>query len=380
MANNLGLYNPLFYANEALIQLDKAMGMAARVHRGYDAERRSFGKGEYINISRPGTFTAQDAPSTAQDVNPDTVQMQLAYWKEVKFKLTDKELAFTTEKIINDHIRPAAVALADDIDSKLCGLYKDVPWFVDVTGTAAPSDITATWKVQFDRKVPTYDVANMHYMTDSDMAMDLLNNSAFSQHQGAGPTGVETQRTGHLGRKFGYEFFTNQNVASHTMGTANTGTTALNGAIVLGASTLNLDAGTLTGTVVPGDTFVIAGNSQRYAVTNTVTASGNAMAGITFTPPAVQAYSDNAVITISLDNHSACLAFHRNAFALAMAPLSDLGGQLGAQIASVTDPITGLSLRSRMFYVGDTSTVYVALDVLYGIKTLDPNLACRGRN
>jgi len=80
-----------------------------------------------------------------------------------------------------------------------------------------------------------------------------------------------------------------------------------------------------------------------------------------------------------LDDHTANTAFHKNAFALAMAPLSELGGELGARIATITDPVSSLALRSRLYYVGDSSEVHVALDVLYGVKTLDPNLACRGR-
>ncbi|OPZ31640.1 MAG: P22 coat protein - gene protein 5 [Synergistetes bacterium ADurb.BinA166] len=72
-----------------------------------------------------------------------------------------------------------------------------------------------------------------------------------------------------------------------------------------------------------------------------------------------------------------CLAFHRHAFALAMAPLSDMGGRLGAQIATVADPVTNLSIRSRLWYEGDTSTVKVALDALWGVQVLNPNLAVR---
>ena len=377
MANTLGYYNPLFYAQEALIQLEKALGMAGRIHRGYDRERRAFRRGEYINISRPGTFTAQDAPSTAQDLTPDSVQMQLAYWREVKFKLTDKELAFTTEKMIEDHIRPAAVALADDIDTKLCALYSDIPWYYDVTATAAVSDITQAWKILFDNKVPTADAANMHWMLDSDMTADFMANSAFSQWQGAGETGVQTQRTGTLGRKFGFEFFTNQNVAAHTPGTYSSSPTATT-TIAKGATSATLAATTLTGTLKQGDTFVIAGNAQRYAVLALATASSNSIT-VTFTPPAVQAYS-SAAVTVSLDTHSATLAFHKNAFALAMAPLSEMGNELGAKIATIQDPITGLAIRSRLYYMPDSSYVAVALDILYGVKTLDPNLACRGRN
>ncbi|WP_041467284.1 P22 phage major capsid protein family protein [Chlorobium phaeobacteroides] len=83
MANNLNLYDPLFYAQEGLIQLQKALGMASRVHRGYDKEPQQ--KGSTIKISKPGTFTAQDAPSNDQDINAEGMEIKLDKWKEVKF-------------------------------------------------------------------------------------------------------------------------------------------------------------------------------------------------------------------------------------------------------------------------------------------------------
>ena len=134
-----------------------------------------------------------------------------------------------------------------------------------------------------------------------------------------------------------------------------------------------------TGTLVPGDTFVFADHSQRYAVTNTTTASGSAHTAVTFTPALVQDVADGVLITFSLNDHTANLMFHRNAFAIVIAPLPEIGSELGARIVTVTDPVTKMSLRSRIYYVGNSSEVHVSMDVLYGVKTLDPNLAVRGR-
>lgn len=382
MTNTLGVYNPIFYAQEALIQLEKSLGMAARVHKGYDEERRAFGKGETINIRRPSVFTAEDAPSTAQDLDTGTVALTLSYWKEVKFKLTDRELAFTGNRIIEDHIRPAAYALADHVDTTLCALYKDVPWYYDIAsapGSTVVADITGVRRVMFDNAVPLQDTGRLHYMVNGALEQGLLGLSAFTQHQGAGDLGVNSQMRGSLGMKYGFEMFANQNVATHTPGTADETTLAVVGETLAGATTIGLDAVALTGTVVPGDTFVIAGNTQRYAITNTVTAAANALVGVTFTPALVATAANNDVVTLSIDSHTANLAFHRNAFALAMAPLSEMGNELGAKIATVTDPVSGLSIRSRLYYVGNSSEVHVALDILYGVKTLDPNLACRAR-
>jgi hypothetical protein len=380
MANTLGYYDPLFYAQEALIHLEKALGMAARVHRGYDEERRSFNKGEYINIRKPSKFTVQNAPGTAEDLAVESVQLQLAHWREVKFALTDKELAFTTEKIIEDHIRPAAYALADDIDQKLVALYKDIPWYYDLAanGSTEVGDITGVRKVQFQNAVPLQDIGNVHYMVDGNLEKGLLDLAAFTQQQGAGDQGVQSQRRGSLGTKYGYEIFANQNVPLHQAGTFSCAAPKLKGAHSKGATSVTIDhSSSLTGTLLAGDSLVLAGNTQRYSVTADASASSNEIT-VSITPALIADYTDNATATVRADTHRANLAFHRNAFALAMAPLSEIGNELGARIASITDPITGLSLRSRLYYIGNSSVVHVALDALYGIKTLDPNLACRG--
>lgn len=372
MSNTLGVYDPTFYANEALIWLKNALGLAMRVHRGYDKEPQQ--KGSTIQIRRPGTFTAQDAPGSDMDVNSENVAITLNKWKEVKFKLTDKELSYTQQQIIDEHIGPAAYAIAAAIDEDLCALYKDVPWFSGTAGTtpSAVADITGARKVLSKNRVPMND---LHLMIDPDAEDKFLQLAAFSQHQGGGDAGVMTQMTGSLGTKFMFEVFMNQNVKTHTKGTASTGTLAVNGATTKGATTINLDAGTVTGTLVPGDTFVIAGNTQRYAVTNTVTASGNALTGVQFTPALVADAADDAVVTATLQNGVRNLAFHRHAFALAMAPLSELGNGRGAEIATVIDETTNLTLRSRIWYDGDNSCLKVGLDALYGVKCLNPNLA-----
>jgi hypothetical protein len=144
---------------------------------------------------------------------------------------------------------------------------------------------------------------------------------------------------------------------------------------------------TVVGSTAPlkkGDTFTIAGHTQHYVLTANSTASGGTMTAIVFEPGLEAATAGSEVVTFEVGTSPATkkqnLAFHRNAFALAMAPLSSMGNMLGAQIATVTDPNTGLSLRSRLFYDAEKSTVKVALDALWGVKTLNRNLALRARH
>lgn len=376
--NTLGIYNPRFYANEALIHLRKALGMAGRVYMGYDEDRRSFNKGENIDIRRPTTFTAENAPSSDQDLATETVTLTLNQWKEVKFSLTDKELTFTGERIINDHIAPAAYALANDIDEKLVALYTDIPWYVPTTASPAViKDMVAVRTMMFNNKVPM-DPSRLHLMLDGTLEGEYLAEAAFSQQQGAGDAGVTTQRTGHLGMKFGFEVFSNQNTPTHTTSTMDDVDQDVNGELAKGATSMDTTlAG--TGTIIPGDTFVFASHTQRYAVTNTTTAGANAHTGVTFTPQLTELVADAVLITFKKHGtYVNALGFHKNAFALVTAPLSNIGAEaFGAKIAIAVDPVTGLSVRSRLFYIPDSSKVKVALDILYGVKTLDPNLACR---
>lgn len=371
--NTLGNYNETFFAQEALIQLEKALGMAMRVHRGYDDESKR--RGDTINIRRPSTFTAQNAPSTAQNMNTESVGVVLDQWKEVKFALTDKELSLSADEIIQDHIQPAAYALADAVDQSLAALYTQIPWDVTMSATPALSDINALRRVMVDNSVPTND-GRLHVQVATATEEALLNAMSASGQQGN--TQDPALRNAAIGRLFGMEVFANQNAPTHTSGVSADAVGAANGAVAVDATTFSFDGVTAAGTFKAGDSFVFAGHTQRYVLTADATASSGAVTGAAFTPALKTAVADNEVVTFSLAGASKLvdLAFHRNFAALATAPLSTVGSQLGAKMSTAT--YKGVTLRSRMYYDGDESEVNVALDILYGVKLLDPNLAVRG--
>lgn len=382
--NALSLYDPLFYAQEALTILTKALGMANAVYRGYDSTPQQ--RGSTVNISVPGSFTAQNAPSTAQDLNPSSVAITLSNWKEVKFSLTDKELTYTKEKIITDHIFPAAYALADAIDASVNGLYVDVPWAVNRSATTAPGDLLAARKILFDNAVPVNEPNALYAEVGSQEETDLLANSAFSQWQGAGPTGEATQINGVIGTRYNMGVFANQNTPNHTSGIGGADVAgAAVGAHALGATVLNVNGLTIsrTGFAVAGDILTIAGHTQRYVVTATANTDGSGVTAVNIAPGLQAALSGSEVVTFDLGSAATTkvqnLVFHRRFAALAMAPLSTLGDGLGARIETVIDPVTSLALRGRIFYVGDSSALKVAIDVLWGVKTLDRNRAVRLR-
>ena len=80
---------------------------------------------------------------------------------------------------------------------------------------------------------------------------------------------------------------------------ASTSALMVMGAASGGATTINLDAAAVTGRLVAGDTFTIAGDATVYTLDGAVNASANAFAGVTFTPALALAAADNAAVTVS---------------------------------------------------------------------------------
>jgi hypothetical protein len=376
VTNTLGNYNETFFAQEALIQLEKVLGLAGRIHRDFSDATK--GQGDTVQVRRPATFTAQDAPSTSQNVTTESIAVTVDKWKEVKFELTEKDLSLTNEKIISDHIRPAAVALADQIDQDLATLYKKIPWHSTLQATPVLGDIGKLRQIMFDNKVPLTDKSMLHYMVDGATELAFLNALAASGMQ---PNQQDSSlREGSMGRLYGFDVWANQNTPSHTSGVAADATGTIDGINAVGATSMLISAVTAGITVKEGDSFAITGDTQRYVITADATDADGAAMSISFYPALKQATSASQVITIFLGGASKkqTLAFHRNFACLATAPLTDMGNKLGANITTISDPITQLSLRSRIFYMPDSSVIKVALDVLYGFKMLDPNLAVRG--
>lgn len=80
------------------------------------------------------------------------------------------------------------------------------------------------------------------------------------------------------------------------------------GAASAGASSLTITATALRGYVVPGDRIIISGHPTAYTITNTVTASGNTLTGVTFTPVLASPVSGGTAITFGWLNDTTILA------------------------------------------------------------------------
>jgi hypothetical protein len=365
-------YDPFFYGNLALAQLNKRLGLAAFVNRQYEGAK-SGEKGSTIRVRRPGRFVAQNMPisdAQAQDISPDYMDIVLNSWMGDSFGLTDQEATYTQEQIINDHIGPLAIGLADAIDQSLVALSLESPWINAADGTTPINDFPNIRQILFNNLAPR--VGDYSYMLDDVLQNRYEKQAVFYQAN----TGVDAdmlQRDGFLGRKFGYIMFANQNKTAFVGGSA-TGGGTVTGVNAKGATVLNV--ATITGTMKRGTSFSIAGFTQKYAVT------ADAVAGTTLSisPPLALATAGGEAITyVQTAATTVAPAFHRDALALVMTKISTIGDGLGTRMAMVSDPITGLGLRSTVYHTPGIAKTFVRFDALWGAKTLNANLLVRNQ-
>jgi hypothetical protein len=264
-------------------------------------------------------------------------------------------------------------ALGQKVDVKLAQLYKDIPYYEDCASTTAIDDLLNARKIQNDNKVP-FNQTRFAVMSPLTTA-SLLALDAFRDLDKTGSN--KALREASLGRLFGYEFYENQNIQHHTIGTTDEA-----GAIDSGASgysegdtDINIDA-LGTGTIKKGTILTIAGNTGQYVVTEDVDISGN-QATVTIYPGLNADVPEDKVVTLHGDDAVTTsrenLMFHKNAFALVTAPMAEpIGGALGKTLT-----YKGLTINVVYGYGMNQMKNIITFSILCGFKTLTKELAVR---
>ena len=376
MANTVTNIMPKILAR-GLVALREQAIMPRVVNLDYAQEAAQ--KGDTIDVPIPSALTVSsvtpsNTPPTPADSAPTKVQISLSNWNEVNFHMTDKELV---EVDRNEHFIPmqmseAVKALANAINTSVHNEFKGVFGFVGTSGTtpfgSAVSAATDARKVLNQQLCPRSD---RRMILNFDAEANALALDAFNNVNEVGGTGPKIE--GEIGRKFGFDIFTDDAVVTHTAG--GSGTPLVNGALSAGDTSVVIDGMSGSSGLVVGDIITMAGNTQTYAVTAAPAASGGAQT-VTVSPAITGTIADNAAITVKA-SHVVNLAFHRDAFALAMRPLQGAtqGDSYGSSIVAMTDPLTGLSMRlevSRQY-----KQIMYSLDALWGVKLIRPELAVR---
>jgi hypothetical protein len=176
-------------------------------------------------------------------------------------------------------------------------------------------------------------------------------------------------REGDLGRKFGFNWFYDTQAPAHTAGTGS-GYLVNRATPVAGVTTVPLDTG--SGTLLPGDIFTVAGDTQTYTVISYSAPT------LTFSPAAAVAWADNAAVT-RIASHAASIAFHKDAIAFATRPLGEAKSKSneigGRKVMDFTDPVSGLSLR--LVISNQYNHVAWEYQILYGMQVVRPEFGVR---
>lgn len=398
-ASSNTLLTPTIIAKETLLQLTNSMSMSKHVYTAYKNE---FVKvGSTITVRKPNKFRAikQVARSNTNITEPST-SITVDTQAQVSWAFSSQELTLTIDEYSKRYIQPAALALANQVDSDLCGLYKDVYQSAGTPGTT-PATFAALGDAQRmldDAGAPSdRRVAIINPKTNWALADGLK--GTFAQN-----VAKDLITKGYLGTIANLSLYMDQNVVRHTTGVFQTASTPVVNAdtpVVTGATTLATEGwASSAGTVTAGDVFTIAGvfdvnpmsgastgELKKFTVRTARTSTGvNLLLDIS---PTIVYGATNAYTNVSglPANHAAItfigtestaypqnLIFHENAFALVTVPLEIPSGVWGAR---ETDPEAGLSCRVVKQYSIEDDNEVIRLDVLYGIKTLYAELACR---
>ena len=391
-------------ANEALDILENNMVMAKLVHRGHESDfgnaMNGYEAGETISIRRPTDFTVRDgAVSSNQDVTEGKVSLTIDKQKGVDFGFTSKELTLDIKDLSERVIKPAMIQLANQVDKDIMALYKQVPNWAGTAGQTINSfadfakgpELLDQYAVPMEGRAAVLSPADHWALLGSQTALYMQDVAKVAYRQGS------------LGMIGGVDTYMSQNVPAHTVG-ADVTTMTVNQSIITSTVTYaSVKDGAFTQSITvagadmnAGDVFTIAdvgavnpvgkeylGFAKQFTVVSYAANTLVFYPAMIWTGPfqnvavtaGVTDLNTKAITAIgtAATSYRQNMVFHKNAFALAMVPMVKPPGAVEVARKSYK----GTSVRLIPTYDGTNDKSNYRLDILYGVKAIDPRLATR---
>ena len=363
-------------ARQALPQLIENLVFPNLCHRDFSEDFHDLG--DTVKVRRPTVFTAEEFDAEAgvnyQDMTDDTVDVSLDHIATVDARASAIESATGLDDLNRVFIQPAAAALAEKINSDGLKLYKDVAGYTGTPGVTPSqlSDLAALRRELNRNKVPAYDRVAV-WDTEADTQLTQLAALVNAEKSGS----CEALREGSIGRVYGMDNYMSQAVCRNKVGTAISGGCSLKLAAGAqeGDAFLRIGGGSGAETLLAGDIITVDG--QNYAVAQDCTFSGGT-GDVRVVGGVKKAHASAAVVSYvgskDVTEYTNNLAFHPMAFAYVTRPLINPDGQ---GVASYVTSYNGISLRVTKGYDQKYKRSIYSMDVLYGFKTVYPELAVR---
>lgn len=394
MANSI--LTPTAVTREALRVLHQKLNFVGNINRTYDDSFAKSGAkiGDSLKIRLPNEYTVRSgATLSAQDITETSTTLQVATQKGVDLNFTSVDLTLSLDDFSKRILDPAMAVLAANIEADALSMALDVYQNVNNIGSALTfGKVMGARKVLNDSLAPMDN--NRSILLNTQDNVDLVDalKGLFQDSSAI----KEQYREGSMGRTGGFDFYENTLLASQTTGSAaaSTGYT-VNGAVTTNGST-SVVLATGSTTFKKGDIFTIAGCNRVHPETKAdtgalqqfvVTADYAGGAGtLSFAPAIYTSGGRQNVVAAGMANGAAMtkigaangiykpsLAFHKDAFAFATA---DLVMPSGVDFSS-RQVMDGISMRIVRQYDINNDKFPTRLDVLYGYKTIRPQLAAR---
>lgn len=366
MANQLITIKEI--ARAALPRLIENLVFPNLVHKDFSNDFVS-GKGDRIQVRKPVVLTAEEFDeakgTSVQDINESSVEVALDKLATVDTEFSAIAAATSIDDINRIFIEPAAAALAQKINSDGLELYKDIPYVTGEAGKTPSSleDIANVRKALNQKNVPITPRMAV-WDTEADTAFTTVDAIVHADKSGR----TKALRDGSIGKIFGLENYMSQAVKKHKSEIEGSAF-KVKGAVEEGANTLSVTGTNLTGKFVKGDVLTIDG--KNYTVTKDSEDAVSNIVSDVLVYPSLPEIKDGTAITL-VGDHTANLAFNPMAFAFVTRPLSAPSG-----VESYVTSYNGITLRVVKGYDMKHKKEMLSMDVLYGYKTMYPELATR---
>ena len=372
--------------------LHQKLNFVGNIVREYDDSFAKSGAriGDSLKIRLPNQYVVRTgATLSTQDTTESSVTLQVATQKGVDLNFTSVDLTLSLDDFSKRILDPAMAVLAANIEADALSMYKDVWQSTWNGGSAATYNLALDTRTILQRALaPSNDrTALMDPRAMADVVKDtksLFNDS----------TSISKQfKEGYMGRAAGFDWMENTMLPSHTRGGSN-GAYLTNSGTAQTGSTLVVD----TGATAPsqGDVITIAGVFAVHPETKVSTGvlqqfvigAGATTTSFPISPAIVASGAGQNVSNGAADNQAitffgtastavqTSLLFQKEAFAFATA---DLVMPKGVDFAA-REVMDGISMRIIRDYTIATDQFPCRIDVLYGYKTIRPQLAARFHN
>lgn len=389
-------------AKESLAVLENQLTFASMVNRDFEAEfsgnmARGYAPGNTINIKRPPRYTYRTGRVAApQATTETTVPLVLSQGgTDLNFTSVERTLSLTK---LEDKLVAAMAPIANEIDRQGLALAHFSTFnALNATGALPATQLEAVNAVtacnrRLDEMGAPRDKRRAFVMGPG---LNAATVAGFSGLFNASGTVSKQFGSGLMVDSLGLSYGMDQNVDTHTNGTQNVAGTNINGAGQTGSAITVVGlGGTITrGTIVtlPGVFAVNPQSRQSTGVLAQFVITSDLAAGATSLPisPAIVTSGPFQNVTASPTTGSPFLivgaastayqcnvAYHRDAFTLAMVPMwAPPGGKGVIDVAQET--YNGFTIKVTEFYDGVNDNSIMRLDVLYGWAATYPELSVK---